>query len=133
MFRHQLGALTLLAAFALPLAASAQTAPGPQAAAPGLTAPAAHAHRGPRHHHHNRYLHALHAMNLSDAQKQQIGGYLKTAREASRQARVASARALRRQIDGVLTPDQRTQLRTALAHTKRAPGAPGGGSRQPAQ
>jgi Spy/CpxP family protein refolding chaperone len=134
VFRHQLSALTLLAAFAMPLAASAQSLPGPQPAGPGMTSPAQHA-RGGQHHRRppDRYFHALHALNLTPAQKQQIDGDLHAARAAERQARIASARALHRQIDGVLTPDQRTQLRTALERSHPAPGAGFGAPNPPAQ
>ncbi len=120
MFRHHLGALAMLAAFALPLAASAQIAPGPPPPGPAVAAPMApphHMHRG----HRSPYLHALRTLNLSDAQKQQIGGYVKSSRDAQRQARVASERALRAQIDAVLTPDQRAQMRTAMVHSRRFP------------
>jgi hypothetical protein len=124
VFRHQLSALTLLAAFAVPLAASAQSLPGPQPAGPGVTAPALHgrADHLRRPHHHNRFLHALRALNLSPAQKQQIAGELQAARAAERRAHRASARALNARIDAVLTPDQRTRLRTALERSQRAPG-----------
>ncbi len=129
MFRPHFSALTLLAAFTLPLAASAQTAPGPQPAGPALSAPAMHAHGAHRHHRRNPYLHALRKLNLTDAQRQQIAGYMK----AQREARVASARALRRQIDGVLTPDQRTQLHASLNRPHGAPGAHGAGPNAPAE
>jgi Spy/CpxP family protein refolding chaperone len=67
-------------------------------------------------------MHALHALNLSADQKRQIAGAMR-----------ANQQALRRQIDAVLTPDQRTQLRTALAHAHRAPGTGFGGPNPPAQ
>jgi Spy/CpxP family protein refolding chaperone len=134
VFRHQLSALTLLAAFTMPLAASAQSLPGPQPAGPGVTAPAMHARPGQhRRHHPNRFFHALRALNLTPQQKQQIAGDLHAARAAERQAHIASARALRRQIDGVLTADQRTQLRTALERSHPAPGAGFGAPNPPAQ
>lgn len=122
MFRHQLTALTLLAAFAFPLAASAQTLPGPQPAAPGINARAPHAQRDHRFNRGRRFMHALHALNLSPAQRQQIAGAMR-----------ANERALHQQIDAVLTPDQRTQLRTALAHAHRAPGQGLGAPNPPAQ
>lgn len=100
MVRHQLGALALLAAFALPLTASAQTVP-----APGAAAPAPPAHTQYRHpHHRNGYMRAMQSLHLSDAQKQQIAGFVKSSRAA-----------LRRQVEGVLTDDQRAQLRARLA------------------
>ena len=98
MVRHHLGALALLAAFAMPLAASAQTFPSaPGAAAPSARVPGA---AQQRHRRGDPMMHAMRRLNLSDAQKQQIAGMMKTNRLA-----------LRKQIEGVLTPDQRTQLR----------------------
>jgi Spy/CpxP family protein refolding chaperone len=107
----------LLAAFALPLGASAQVVPAPGAAAPAP--PAQHQ----RHHRHNRYLHAMRSLHLSDAQKQQIAGFLKSARAADKgadpQTRRANMLAMRKQIDGVLSDDQRSQLRANLARERR--------------
>jgi Spy/CpxP family protein refolding chaperone len=64
-------------------------------------------------------MHALRSLNLSDAQKQQIRGFARATRTADQNADPATKRAnmqkLRAQIDGVLTPDQRTQLQAALA------------------
>jgi Spy/CpxP family protein refolding chaperone len=121
VFRHYLGALALAAAFALPLAASAQTAPAPGAAAPAATAH--HHHR--RHHHHNRYMHAMRGLGLSAAQKQQIAGIMKSSHGANKsadpQTRRANAKALHQQIEGVLTDSQRSQL-----HAKLAQGRPRG-------
>jgi Spy/CpxP family protein refolding chaperone len=115
VFRHHLGALALLAAFALPLCASAQTVPAPDGAAP---APAVQQH----HHHHNPYMRAMRSLKLSDAQKQQIAGFMKSSREANKgadpQTRRANIQALRQQIEGVLTDDQRTQLHATLARER---------------
>jgi len=108
VFRHHLGALALLAAFALPLAASAQTVPAPGAAAP---APAVHQHQH-RNHHRNRYMHAMRGLGLSDAQKQQIAGIMKSAHRAN-------VRALHQQIEGILTDTQRNQLHAKLAQGRQ--------------
>ncbi len=120
MFRHQLGALALIAAFAFPLAASAQNAPAP--GAPAAPAAQSHHHRHHRHH-HNRYMHAMRGLNLSDAQRQQIAGIVKGVRSqnegADRQTRRANMKALRAQIEGVLTSDQRNQLHANLAESRR--------------
>ena len=120
MFRHHLGALALLAAFAFPLAASAQTVP-----APGAAAPAATAHQHHRRHHHNRYMQAMRGLGLSAAQKQQIAGIMKSSHGANKnadpQTRRTNARALHQQIEGVLTDGQRSQL-----HAKLAQGRPHG-------
>lgn len=118
MFRHHLGALALLALCALPLASSAQTLP-----APGAVAPAPPAQQQRHHHRHNGYLQAMQSLHLSDAQKQQIAGFLKSARTANkgadRQTRRANMLAMRKQIDGVLSNDQRSQLRANLAREHR--------------
>ena len=136
MFRHRLGALALAAAFAFPLAASAQTAP-----APGVMPPPAapqsqpqQPSQQPRHHHRNRFMHAMRGLQLSDAQKQQIAGILKNARAtraanqaADPQTRRANAKALRDQIESVLTDAQRTRLHANLAAGRRhmKPAVPG--------
>jgi Spy/CpxP family protein refolding chaperone len=106
--RHHLGALALLAALALPLAASAQSISAPTAAAP---APAAQQ----RMQHRNPYMRGMRNLHLSDAQKQQIAGLMRDNRVA-----------LRKQIDGVLTPAQRTQLRANLAQARRHTTKPNG-------
>ncbi len=126
MFRHRLGALALIAAFALPLAASAQTAP-----APGI-APASAAQPHHRRHHHNRYMQAMRGLGLSAAQKQQIAGIMKSAHGANKTAdpatRRANAQALHQQIEGVLTDSQRTQLHAKLAQGRHGvkPNGPAG-------
>jgi Spy/CpxP family protein refolding chaperone len=119
----------LVAALAAPLAASAQSAPPP---APSPSAgPHGDWHGGrPRHHsHRNPYLHALRSLNLNDAQKQQVRTAFQQMREADRAAMRANAEKLRGQIDAILTPAQRTQLRTTLEqermrHQRRDEGAP---------
>jgi Spy/CpxP family protein refolding chaperone len=103
MSRSSLGALTLLAAFALPLAASAQTAPA-------LAPPPAGAHAHRHHHHHASYLHALRGLNLSATQRQQIAVIAR-----------ANERELRTKIDGVLTDAQKAQLRSKAPHAPHAP------------
>jgi Spy/CpxP family protein refolding chaperone len=102
--------LSLVAAFgvaamlAAPCAVFAQSSPAP------LAAPSA-----PSARHHDRgssYMRALRSLNLNDAQRQQIRGYMR-----------ASQQQLRAQIDGVLTPAQRTQLHSKLqpARTETKP------------
>lgn len=113
----------LAAAVSLPIAASAQTQPGAPQAAP--TAPAAPgAEGGHRNHHGSAYMHALRTLNLSDAQKQQIKDAAAQTRQANQNADPATRRAnmqkLRSQIDGILTPDQRTQLQAELAKQRAA-------------
>ena len=125
MFRNHLGAFALAVLCVLPLAASAQTAP-----APGVGAPP-QAQQQPHHRRHrNPYLRAMRGLNLNDAQKQQIAGILKSSRAANKgvdpQTRRANMQAMRRQIEGVLTPDQRTQLHAKVAQARRHLAQPNG-------
>lgn len=125
MFRFHLGAVALAAVCALPLAAAAQSAPQPGIAAPPAFQQQPSATQQQPHHRHRRspYLRAMRSLNLSDAQRRQIAGILKSSRAAAKgadpQTRRADIAAMRRQIDGVLTPDQRTQLRANLAGARR--------------
>lgn len=101
MLRIQLGAIALLAACALPLAANAQSAADP--VAPAFTAPAVPGgpdargmHGGPAgrmHHHADRFQRALAHMRLTPGQE--------------------------RQIAALLTPAQQARLRAALARPER--------------
>jgi len=109
VIRSLIAALALT--LALPLVADAQTAPAPAAAAPaGAAAPHAHA-RG-------RYMAALRSLGLTADQQSQIRGFVSATKTANAGAdtatRHANLKALRREILGVLTPDQRTQLRATL-------------------
>jgi Spy/CpxP family protein refolding chaperone len=128
--RQHLGALALLAAFALPLTASAQNFPNPGNAGPAPSAPQTQQQPQQHHHRRNPYLHAMRGLGLSSAQRQQIAGIMKNSRTASKgadpQARRANRLAMRQQIDGVLTPDQRTQFHAKLAQARHMkPNAPG--------
>jgi Spy/CpxP family protein refolding chaperone len=84
----------------VPAAAPAQTTTtGPMAApstSPNATAPFRRRRGSP-------YMRALRTLNLTDAQKTQIRTIMQNQEQA-----------LRTQIDGVLTPDQRAQLRASL-------------------
>ena len=110
---------------AAPLAASAQTAspatPPPPAAG---AAPAGSVPNGAPQHRHPRYLLAVRSLTLTADQKQQIAGFLHDTKAANQGAdrgtRRANAKKLRDEINGVLTPDQRTQLRAALAQQRAA-------------
>jgi Spy/CpxP family protein refolding chaperone len=124
VLRLSLGALALVAALAVPFAASAQSAPPP---APGQAAPPAGAH----HHHANRYMRAMRGLNLIDAQKSQIQGIMKSTRQANLnngqpvdpQTRRQNMIAMRQQIDHVLSDTQRAQLHATLrAQRRTAPG-----------
>jgi Spy/CpxP family protein refolding chaperone len=112
VIRPLLAALALT--LALPLAASAQSAPAP------ATAPAA-----PQHHHHrSHYFAAIRSLGLSDAQTAQIRGMVRATKQSNVGAdpatRHANMKQLRAQIAGVLTDDQRTRLRAALAQQRAA-------------
>jgi Spy/CpxP family protein refolding chaperone len=128
-----LTAAALATAFAVPTAALAQNVPGqpPPGAAQGVTAPA-HAHHG---HHHSRYLHALRALNLSDAQRAQIRDAVRQTRQANQnadpQTRRANQQALHQRVDALLTPDQRTRLHGMLRH--RHGQAPAGAQQPPSE
>lgn len=123
MFRFHLGAVALAAVCALPLAAAAQSAPQPGIAAPPAVGQQAPATQQQHRHRRSPYLRAIRNLNLSDAQRRQIAGILKGSRAAAKgadpQTRRADMAAMRRQIDGILTPDQRTQLRAGLAQARR--------------
>ena len=98
-FVAAVGAAAILLA---PAAALAQSAPAPYTAPAGSAAHAAWHHRGGP-----GYIRALRALNLSDAQRQQIRTYMQTSQQQ-----------LRAQIDGVLTPAQRTQLHSSLQQSR---------------
>ncbi|HZO94120.1 MAG TPA: hypothetical protein VFB22_10115 [Candidatus Baltobacteraceae bacterium] len=108
-----LTSIALAATLAVPVAACAQQAPPPAASAQDA-APGAHHH----HHRFNPMRAALAKLNLSDAQKHQIRDAMKQSREANRNAddatRKANREKLRGEIDAILSPDQRTQLRSEL-------------------
>lgn len=122
-----LAAAALAVACALPAVAFAQTAPAP---AP-LTSPmpGKHGHHG----HRGGYMRVLNTLGLSAAQKQQIQTAMQQSRQANQNADPATRKAnrekLRAQIDGILTPDQRTRLQAALAQQRAQrrtmQGAPG--------
>jgi Spy/CpxP family protein refolding chaperone len=77
-------------------------------------------------------MHAMRGLDLSAAQKQQIATIMKSAHGANKtadpQTRRANALALHKQIEGVLTDSQRTQLHAKLAQGHRGvkPNGPGG-------
>jgi Spy/CpxP family protein refolding chaperone len=65
---------------------------------------------------------AMRGLGLSAAQRQQIVSIMKNSRAANKsadpQTRRANRLAMRQQIDGVLTPDQRTQFHAKLAQAR---------------
>lgn len=104
-----ISAVALAATLLTPLGASAQTLPP-------AAAPAQHRH------HAGRFVAAVHALNLSADQRRQIDDAVAANRAASRGADKATKRANRQrmhaQIESILTPDQRAQLKAEL-HRKR--------------
>jgi len=126
--RH-LSVLALAAALFVPIAASAQQAPPaapPQQAAPGAV---------PAHHHRAGIRQALKQLNLTPDQRRQIAGIMKQTRLANQNAdqptRKANMKQMRTQIDGVLTADQQTQLRTTLHNMRHANTTPVPGAANP--
>jgi len=105
----------LVLALAVPLAAVAQTAPAAPPAAAAQPAP----------HHHARYLAAVRSLGLTPGQQQQIDGFARARKAADAGAdpatRRANAKKFRHDVAGVLTPDQRAQLHTALHPGAAAP------------
>ena len=104
-------AFGIAAILASPLAASAQ--PAPAAPPANAASPAAH-----KHHHRSAYMSSLRKLDLTDAQRQQIRGIMQTAHKTPKTTdpatRRANAKQLRTQIDAVLTPAQRTQLKASM-------------------
>lgn len=111
-------AVTLAAGLVIPAAAFAQTPTAP--VHPPAGAPAAH-----HQHHRNGLRAALGKLNLSAAQKTQLAtvfAQAKQQRQANRAAdpatRKANGQRFRAQIDGILTPAQRTQFHAALQQAR---------------
>ncbi len=63
---------------------------------------------------------ALETLDLSDAQKAQLKGVLAQARAARENGQPVSQADLLKQINGVLTPPQRTQFQAALDKARAA-------------
>jgi Spy/CpxP family protein refolding chaperone len=126
VLRLSFGALALAAALAVPFVVSAQSAP-PPAAGQAQGAPAAGAAHH-RHHAGNRYMRAMRGLNLSDVQKSQIRGIMKSARQANAgngqaldpQTRRQNMIAMHQQIERVLSDTQRAQLHATLRAQRHA-------------
>jgi Spy/CpxP family protein refolding chaperone len=115
--RIRLLGVALGAALLAPLGAAAQTLPPATAPAPAAAPAAAHRH-------HGGLRHALRNLNLTDDQRTQIAAIMKQTRAANqsapdRETKRANNRRMRARINSLLTPDQRTALRTAL-HRERS-------------
>jgi Spy/CpxP family protein refolding chaperone len=108
----------LAASLTVPVAAFAQQAPplGAPSAAPGQ--PGAHHGR-----HHNGFRTALRGLNLSTAQKTQIDQIFAQARGQNKGADPATRKAnrakVRSQVEAVLTPAQRAQLKSVLQQARQ--------------
>ncbi|MFN2460318.1 MAG: hypothetical protein ABR591_06495 [Candidatus Velthaea sp.] len=118
-FSRLISAAALASLCVLPVAAGAQ--PAPQAPQNGA-APA-----GARHH-RSAFMHALRTLNLSPQQKDQIKSLVQQSRSANQNADPSARRANREKlhadINGVLTPAQRTQLQAEIERERREPAAP---------
>ncbi len=99
--------LALAIVLCAPLAAGAQTA---------------HAH------HHAGYLAAVRSLALTPDQQQQIQAFVRERKTANAGAdlptRRANGKTFRQEVTGILTPDQRVQLRAALAQQRAAAPTP---------
>jgi len=116
LFIRFMAAAALAGAIAIPTVAGAQSTPVPLA--PGAAAPQV------RHHgHHGALRTALNGLGLSAGQRSQIDQAFAQARVANKGADKATRRAdrtkLRAQIDAILTPAQRAQLKTTLQQERR--------------
>lgn len=117
----RIAAAVFAVALSIPAAAFAQQTPLPAATAgpafPGSGAPA-----GRHRNRSNRLRAALHQLNLSATQQQQIDQALARAKDANRNAdrptRRANMQKLRADIDAILTPAQRTQLQLAMRKSR---------------
>lgn len=113
--------LACVGALALPLTASAQTAPN----ATMSTAPKPMQSPGSSHHtrHRGVFFRALHKLTLTDAQKTQINGYIdasdQAGKGATREQRRTNEKKLEAQILLVLTPTQQQQLQTEISAEKQ--------------
>ena len=109
-------------AITLPLAAAAQTAPAPPP--PGAAPPAQPPAAAPAHP-HPRFMAAIRSLGLTADQMQQIRGFARERKAANDGAdaptRHANAKKFRSEVDGVLTSDQRAQLRAAIVQQRTAP------------
>lgn len=126
-----LGVAALAAVLAVPAAALAQQAP-PAPAAAGAPMPG---QAGRHHGHRNPMRAALGKLNLSDSQKTQIDQILAQSRGANRNADPATRKANREkmhaQIEGILTPAQRTQLRQEMQQMRQRHAHRGGNGTGP--
>ncbi len=111
--------IALAATLAFPLAAAAQSAPPPAVPAQAAPAQAAPAH------HHVRFMDAVRSLSLTPDQQQKIAAFTSERAQANAGAdaptRHANAKKFRHEIVGILTPDQRAQLRAAMTQAMTAP------------
>jgi Spy/CpxP family protein refolding chaperone len=105
----------LVAGLFAPAAVFAQQTP--------LPVPAGSAAPGHRHH-GSRWMHAIRSLNLSASQQRQIQDAVAQTRQANRnadqQTRRANRQKLHAQIEAILTPDQRAQLKSQLQRGHQA-------------
>jgi Spy/CpxP family protein refolding chaperone len=127
--------IALGAALIVPLGVGAQTPPAsaPAASATGNAASSTGRHGG---HHRESLLHALRAVNLTAAQRAAVKNFREARNAADANADSATKRTnaikFRQQIMGILTSDQKAQLRAARHRSSVAPGANGEPAAPPA-
>ena len=74
--------------------------------------------------HGDRMMHRFDNLNLSDAQRSQIQTLMQNYRQAHPKGSAPdpdARKALRQQIEAVLTPDQRAQLKSEFRHHRQPP------------
>jgi Spy/CpxP family protein refolding chaperone len=104
---------------ALAVAAALLSAPALAQTTSASPAPAA-APAQPAMHHHSPMRAALASLDLSDAQKAQLKSIYEQAKTARENGQPISHADLLKQINAVLTPDQRTQFQAALEKARAA-------------
>jgi Spy/CpxP family protein refolding chaperone len=102
------------------VAASAQSAPYPLPSAPAAAVPQNQAPQ--RHHRRNRMREALQQLDLSSDQRKQIASMMRSFRASRQSATPMTRRQLRSNIEGVLSPQQRSQFDLLMRH-RRPPAA----------
>jgi Spy/CpxP family protein refolding chaperone len=100
-------------------AAGAQTYPLPTAPSGANAGPAAAAPGGPQHPARRRFRAVLRQLGLSPAQRSQIRSMIVAFRASRGTATPMTRRQLLTQIEGVLTPQQRSQFDAAM-HPRRS-------------
>jgi Spy/CpxP family protein refolding chaperone len=116
--RRLIASAALIAAFAAPLTAFAQQPPPPVTGSPA-----------PERQYRSPFMRALHTLDLSPVQRQQIEDAVAQTRQANRNADESTRRVnrekLHAQIDAILTPEQRAQFQAELQRQRQPSQRPG--------